>query len=45
MYQPNAPERATITDDITFSTLCWQTDIRYENIVNSLVLLRITSDL
>jgi len=31
LCQPNAPERARTTDDVTFRTLCCQTDIRIEN--------------
>jgi len=23
LRQPNAPEHVTITDDVTFKTLCW----------------------
>jgi len=30
LCQPNAPKRVTITDDVTFRTLCWQTDIYSE---------------
>jgi len=41
LCQPNAPERDTNTDDVTHRTLCCQTDIRIENIVNPSVLLRI----
>jgi len=41
LCQPDASERARITDDVTFSMLCCQTDIRIENIVNPSVLLRI----
>jgi len=41
----NAPEHATVTDDVTHRTLCCQTDICIENTVNLSVLLRIMSDL
>jgi len=37
LCQANAPEPAAITDDVTFSTLCWQTDNCIENIVYPLV--------
>jgi len=40
LCQPNASECATITDDVTHRTLCCQTDMRIENIVNPSVLLR-----
>jgi len=41
LCQPNEPEHARITDDVTFRRLCSQTDICIENIVNLSVLLRI----
>jgi len=31
LCQLNAPERATITDDVAFRMLCWHVDIRIEN--------------
>ena len=34
LCQPNAPERARVTDDVTFRMLCCLTDICIENIVN-----------
>jgi len=45
LCQPNAPERATDTDDVTHRTLGWQTDISIENILNLSVLVRMMSDL
>jgi len=43
LCQSNAPERATITDDVTFTTLCGQTVTRIKNIANPSVLLRTNS--
>jgi len=45
LCQPNAPEQATNTDDVTHRMLGWQTDICIENTVNLSVLLRIMFDL
>jgi len=41
LYQPNAHECVTNTDDVTHRTLCCQTDIHIKNIGNQSVLLRI----
>jgi len=38
LRQPNASERAGITDDVTFKMHCCQTDTHIKNIVNRSVL-------